>query len=541
MSSAKEVQAQKALELKEINVIDAYKRKKKKHRDKCMKKYPRKIIYTQLRDALLLNSTSCERKAFWEQERFGYIRSGHVQSRDYQLDEPVDFWHRMKMEQLVDGRSSQRHARVSGFRVVTRGTGDTMYSAELLVTYFERGTERHVPISEFNFLSPRHHTLVKGKISPFVPRRREVRRELILSVRSRINQMYHSSNAPLDANYDVFFSNAALQVFRAYKILVVGFDNTDSARRAGIECAPAPFQIVDFGSKYFSLKQEPIWVAPGQLQKRLRFLSKEESTCSGRFLVDSCSGSCLSALHFLSAGRNTNKVAICVDVLITYTADEEAWANDNILFVEGHVEQMDYVHIPPLGIVSQHISAPCCTVHSIARNPFYARLKQDYGKILSERLRHWMIRESLRCVRVIVDCNSYFNAAYYIENPTGNEKVGLFIHGNPFWDLKRNVDYRLFDTSYCMWNSEGPRKHTSIMIGNHPNLQNFELRYKCMPRTNPCSYLRETRSKRHKRQVRFNDYAYDKNKVHPKELVLYLANILAVPLYLDDIHDCCNS
>ena len=531
MSSSRELQAKKALELKEIQAIDAYKRKKKKHRDKCMRKYPRKIIYTSLRDALLLNATSHERKAFWEQERFGYIRSGRVQSRDYQLDEPVEFWHRMKMEQLLDGRSSQRHACVciSGFRVLSRGTGDTMYSAELIVTYFERGTERHVPISEFNFLSPDHDTLVKGKISSFIPRCRDVRRELILSVRSRINQMYHSSNAPLHANYDVFFSDAALQVFRDYKILVVGFDKTDSAKRAGVESAPAPFQIVDFGSKYFSLKQEPIWVAPGQLQKRLRFLSKEESDIgSRRFLVDSCSGSCLSALHFLSAHRNTNKVAICVDVLITYTADEEAWANDNILFVEGRVEEMDYVHIPPLGLISQSISAPCCKIHSVARNPFYARLRKDYGKFLSERLRHWMIRESLRCVRIIVDCNSYFNAAYYIENPTGNEKVGLFIHGDPFWDLKRTVDYRLFDTSYCMWNSEGPRKHTSIMIGNHSNLQDFELRHKCLPKTNPCSYLRETRGKKHKRQVCFDDYVYDKNKVHPKELVQYLASILAV-------------
>ena len=108
MTSEKELQAQKALELKEIDVIDAYKRKKKKHRDKCMRKYPRKIIYKSLRDALLLNSTSHEREAFWEQERFGYIRSGHVQSREYQLDDPVHFWHRMKMEQLLDGRCSQR-------------------------------------------------------------------------------------------------------------------------------------------------------------------------------------------------------------------------------------------------------------------------------------------------------------------------------------------------------------------------------------------------------------------------------------------------
>ena len=206
----------------------------------------------------------------------------------------------------------------------------------------------------------------------------------------------------------------------------------------------------------------------------------------------------------------------------------EAWANDNILFVEGRVEEMDYVHIPPLGLIAQTISAPCCKIHSIARNPFYARLRKDNGTFLSERLRHWMIQESLRCVRIIVDCNSYFNAAYYIENPTGNEKVGLFIHGDPFWDLKRTVDYRLFDTSYCMWNSEGPRKHTSIMIGNHSNLQDFELRHKCLPKTNPCSYLRETRGKKHKRQVCFDDYVYDKNKVHPKELVQYLASILAV-------------
>ena len=61
---------------------------------------------------------------------------------------------------------------------------------------------------------------------------------------------------------------------------------------------------------------------------------------------------------------------------------------------------------------------------------------------------------------------------------------------------------------------------------NHSNLQNFELRHKCLLTANPCKYLRETRGTTHKRQVRFNDYAYDKNKVHPKELVQYLANML---------------
>jgi len=531
MSSAKEKEAEKALKLKENNAIEAYKRKKEKHRKKCMRKYPRKIIYKTLREALLSNSTTRECKVSWEQERFGYIRSGHVQSRNYVLEEPVEFWHHMTLKQLQNESSSRQHTIVciTELRVISQGTGDTMYSIELIVTYSERGTKRSVPISEFNFLSSHFGKLVERRIRSFVPRCRNVRQQLISSVRSRINQMYHSgsSNAPLDANYDVFFSDSALQVFTDHKLLVVGFDNTDSAIRTGVESASAPFQIVDFGSKYFSLQQKPIWVAPGQLQKRLRFLNKEEGgTGYERFLLDSCSGSCLSALHFLAVDGNVNKVAVCVDVLITYTADEEAWANDNVIFVEGRVEEMDYLRIPPLGLVKHSISAPCCKIHSVARNPFYAQLRKDYGKRLSKRLQHGMIRESLRCVRVIVDCNSYFNAAYYIENPTGNVKVGLFIHGNPFWDLKRDVDYRIFDTSYCMWNSEGPRKHTSIMVGNHSNLQNFELRHKCLLTANPCKYLRETRGTTHKRQVRFNDYAYDKNKVHPKELVQYLANML---------------
>lgn len=526
----KKQQAQETLRKRELQAIEDYKRKKSKHRAKMLAKFPNKHVFRSTRDAILSRTSERDLRDYWNTHKYlGYIREGKVQSQEYILPQPIGLW-KYKTSENPRKQDSKSRARIIGFRVENRGTGDSQFHTKLHIQYTtKRGIDSDVHVCESDFISHHWKKRFGEAVQSFIPIERACRRAIALAVRADINEMYAIGLENSLANYDVFFSDAALQAFEDFGLLIVGFDANASASRKGVEMAEkVPFLVFDFDSRYFELKKESLWVSTGQLRKRLRFLNNEDEFITGRerFLMDSCSGSCNTALSLLALECNAGKIAICIDTLITYAAHEEAWENDNILFVESRVEDMDYYYIPPCGVISGHFSAPECRVHSVARHSYYTDLNKTYGIAMGAQLRKWMVTRSMACVRNIIDSNAYFNCPFSVENPYGKCQ-GMFTCDEAFWDLRPD-DMKLLCTSYCMFNPEGPQKHTEFLLGNHPNMRDFQLPAKCMPVNNPCLWLQQRGVTTHNRHVKHDDYAYDLNKIHPKELDQALGTMLAI-------------
>jgi len=525
----KKQQAQETLREKELRAIEDYKRIKSKHRARMLAKFPNKQVFRSTRDAILSRTSERDLRDYWNTHKhLGYIREGKVRSQEYMLSQPIDL-SKYKTSENPQKQDSKSRARIIGFRVENRGTGDSQFHTKLHIQYTtKRGIESEVYVCESDFISHHWKKRFGEAVQSFIPIKRACRRAIALAVRADINEMYSHGLENSMANYDVFFSDAALQAFEDFGLLIVGFDANASASRKGVEMTEkVPFLVFDCDSTYFEVRKESLWVSPGQLRKRLRFLNNEDEFITGReaFFLDTCCGSCSTALALLELEENSGKFAVCVDTVITYAADEDAWQNDNILFVENRVEDMDYCYIPPQGVICGHFGAPDCRVHSIARNSYYTNLNETYGKNMGEQLRKWMITRSMACVRNLVDCNSYFHCPFAIENPYGNNR-GMFNCGAAFWDVNPD-DITLLCTSYCMFDHEGPRKHTEILLGNHPNVKAFSLPSRCTPST-PCVCLAQPGVTRHMKTVRYEDYAYDLNKIHPKGLDQALGRMLAI-------------
>ena len=522
-------QAQEQLCEEELKAIEKYKQRRSEHRERMLAMFPQKRIFRNAREAILTRTSDQDVIKFWDTHtHLGYIREGKVRSQQYALSEPIQLW-RYKTSKNLRKTKSNSGASICAFSVESRGTGDTQFHTKLHIRYTSnRGEARDVVVSELDFISHHWRKRLGAQVQKFIPTIKTTRRAIVLAVRSDINQMYSEGLNDSMANYDVFFSDAALQAFESFGLLIVGFDASSTPLRAGAELAEkVPFFVFDLDSNYFELKKEPLWVSGGQLRKRLRFLNKDDTFITGEesFILDTCSGSCETAINLLQMAENEGKIAICIDTVITYAAHEDAWKNDNILFVESRVEDMDYCYIPPIGVIASHFSAPDCRVHSIARNSYYTNLNETYGKNMGEQLRKWMITRSMACVRNLVDCNSYFHCHFAIENPYGNNR-GMFTCGAAFWDVNPD-DITLLCTSYCMFDHEGPRKHTEILLGNHPNVKAFSLPSRCTPST-PCVCLAQPGVTRHMKTVRYEDYAYDLNKIHPKGLDQALGRMLAI-------------
>jgi len=468
--------AQEDLLKKEFKATEAYKRKKNAHRTTMLSKYPEKKIFTSVRDAILSRTSEEDIRKLWNtHNHLGYIRQGKMRSEEYTLLEPIDLC-KYKKSDNPRKQIPKARARIIGFRVESRGKGDSQFHTKLHIQYITNRGMESVYVLESDFISPHCKTALGERLKSFVPQSRATRRAIALAVRTDINDMYSQGLATTMANYDVFFSEAALQAFAKFGLVIVAFDASKTQLRKGVELtAKVPFLVLDLDSTHFELRKKPLWISPGQLRKRLRSLNNDDVFITGReaFFLDTCCGSCRTALALLELEENSGKFAICVDTVITYAADEDAWQNDNILFVENRVEDMDYCYIPPQGVICGHFGAPDCRVHSTARNSYYKQLNETYGKKIGDQLRKWMVKRSMACVRNLVDCNSYFHCPFAIENPHAKQQ-GMFTQGAAFYDMdpKENT---LLCTSYCMFEPEGPQKHTEFLLGNHPNIFTFQL------------------------------------------------------------------
>ena len=234
-----------------------------------------------------------------------------------------------------------------------------------------------------------------------------------------------------------------------------------------------------------------------------------------RHVVEIGAGSALSSCEIAAASAKTvdgrDVVCYALDPHIKSLVHDPARNNPRVVLVEQCIEDVDVSRIPPIGVVRFVLAAPECAAVSVAAEPHYAHLRDQFGDAFGDLIRACAIRLTSAMTRSCVDLIKYLNAPAVIENPSGNVKVGLFNERHPFYGWR----IRIVDTSYCKYNAREDgsfRKHTTLVT----NVPQLSLQAPCS-HAHPCPDL--TDNGRHRRRCSHTGATRAESKLHPPALI----------------------
>ena len=234
-----------------------------------------------------------------------------------------------------------------------------------------------------------------------------------------------------------------------------------------------------------------------------------------RHVVEIGAGSALSSCEIAASAAKTadgrDVVCYALDPYISSQVCDSARNNQRVVLVAQWIEDVDVSKIPPVGVVRFVLAAPECAAVSVAAEPHYAHLREQFGDDFGDLIRACAVRLTCAMTRSCVDFIKYVNAPAVVENPTGNVKVGLFNERYPFYGWR----IQLLDTSYCKYNTceDGLfRKNTTFAT----NISELKLRRPCS-RAHPCSDWLELR--RHRIRCSHTGATRAQSKLHPPALI----------------------
>ena len=234
-----------------------------------------------------------------------------------------------------------------------------------------------------------------------------------------------------------------------------------------------------------------------------------------RHVVEIGAGSALSSCEIAASAAKTadgrDVVCYALDPHISSLVCDSARNNQRVVLVAQCIEDVDVSKIPPVGVVRFVLAAPECAAVSVAAEPHYAHLREQFGDDFGDLIRACAVRLTCAMTRSCVDFIKYVHAPAVVENPSGNVKVGLFNERYPFYGWR----IQLLDTSYCKYNTceDGLfRKNTTFAT----NISELKLRRPCS-RAHPCSDWLELR--RHRIRCSHTGATRAQSKLHPPALI----------------------